>query len=327
MKIFTPETYEYDILKDINGILNEPSPVDGTLYGTLNEMSNIERKFLNGIIRQIKPKKLLEVGVSAGGSSVIILNAIKDMEDSKLYSIDILKKWHFDTTKNVGYLVNDKAPNLSDKWKLYTGGTAADFMEDIGDGIDFCLLDTAHRNPGELLDFLMILPYMKRNAVIVIHDIMFHTFNIDPYASTCNILFSSIKGQKVTVKDNFNNNLGSIANIGAIILDDNIMDDVLKHFLLLTLPWKYFPDNLNSIIKFLSEHYDQDLIKILLDTIEMQKKLLFPPQVLENNIIVENKKDNEFKTTFSLADSIFSVKENEKYKIFTIFGFKITLKK
>lgn len=51
-------------------------------------MSEHERRFLNGIIRELKPEKILEVGVSAGRSSVIILNAIKDIEDAKLYSID-----------------------------------------------------------------------------------------------------------------------------------------------------------------------------------------------------------------------------------------------
>ena len=35
-------------------------------------MSNKEREFINGIIRKFKPKKILEVGVYHGGSSVII---------------------------------------------------------------------------------------------------------------------------------------------------------------------------------------------------------------------------------------------------------------
>jgi predicted O-methyltransferase YrrM len=37
-----------------------------------------QREFINGIIRKIKPKKILELGVAFGGSSIIILNAIKD---------------------------------------------------------------------------------------------------------------------------------------------------------------------------------------------------------------------------------------------------------
>jgi len=48
-----------------------------------------QREFINGIIRKFKPKKLVEIGVFSGGSSIIILNAIKDIEKSKLFSIEI----------------------------------------------------------------------------------------------------------------------------------------------------------------------------------------------------------------------------------------------
>ena len=43
-----------------------------------------EPYFINGIIRKYKPKKCLEIGVAAGGSSIIILNAIKDIKNSFL---------------------------------------------------------------------------------------------------------------------------------------------------------------------------------------------------------------------------------------------------
>ena len=54
-----------------------------------SHMWDNQREFLNGLVRKFKPKKVLEVGVHRGGSSIIILNAIDDIEDSKLYSIDI----------------------------------------------------------------------------------------------------------------------------------------------------------------------------------------------------------------------------------------------
>ena len=57
-------------------------------------MKEFEQKFINGIIRKIKPQKILEVGVSAGGSTSIILNAIKDIDGAKLYSIEVLDYWY-----------------------------------------------------------------------------------------------------------------------------------------------------------------------------------------------------------------------------------------
>ena len=43
---------------------------------------------INGLIRKHKPKNCLEIGVANGGSSILILNAIKDFPESILISID-----------------------------------------------------------------------------------------------------------------------------------------------------------------------------------------------------------------------------------------------
>ncbi len=50
--------------------------------------------FLNGIIRKAKPKTIVEMGLSAGGSTCVILNAIRDMENTKLYSFDYNSIWY-----------------------------------------------------------------------------------------------------------------------------------------------------------------------------------------------------------------------------------------
>ena len=49
-------------------------------------MGGNQREFINGIIRKFKPKKIVEIGVYYGGSSAVILNAIKDIEGAHLYS-------------------------------------------------------------------------------------------------------------------------------------------------------------------------------------------------------------------------------------------------
>ena len=48
-----------------------------------------EPYFINGIVRKFKPKKCLEIGVAKGGSSIIILNALKDIDGSFLVSLDL----------------------------------------------------------------------------------------------------------------------------------------------------------------------------------------------------------------------------------------------
>ena len=68
------------------------------------ETSHLDRKFLNGAIRMTKPKKLLEIGVSAGGSSLVMLNAIEDIAGAKLWSVDISKEWYRDRSKSTGFM-------------------------------------------------------------------------------------------------------------------------------------------------------------------------------------------------------------------------------
>ena len=161
-----PENFQTELVDEINEILDS-KPSDSS---TLSEMSYKERCFLNGIIRQNKPKKILEVGVSAGGSSAVILNSIKDCDEARLYSVDYSERWYRDNSKRTGFVIDSQFSHLKDKWQLYTGGTAAKFIEQIGGDIDLCLIDTVHANPGEFLDFLIVLPYLKKNAIVVLHD-------------------------------------------------------------------------------------------------------------------------------------------------------------
>ena len=118
-------------------------------------MRGNQREFINGIIRKNKPKKILELGVFLGGCSIIILNAIKDIKNSHLYSIDL------NSNEIIGTCARNDFPNLIKKWALFKGDIATQFMDKIGKNIDLAMLDTSHFEPGEILDFIMILPFLK----------------------------------------------------------------------------------------------------------------------------------------------------------------------
>ncbi len=276
IKINNPENFENHIIDEINKILDYE-----TIGNKISEMTYLERKFLNGVIRQVKPKKILEIGVAAGGGSSIILNAIKDTDNSFLYSIDYSKEFYRNKNKNTGFIVGEKFPHLSKKWKLYTGGVAAKFIDEIGDNIDLCLLDAMHSNPGEILDFLMILPYLNKNAVVIIHDIF--------TSNTCLTLFNAIKGHKIIFKDKdeiFNN-----YGIGAVILDDNIMDNIFDYFFLLKLGWNYMPSDLDIeiVIELLKKHYDKDLVNFFIKLSNINKKNFYISQHMNKEINNINK--------------------------------------
>ena len=124
------EDYEQEY---INKIKNK---LDGSLLSTL------DMKFINGMIRKYKPKKILEVGVASGGSSAIIFNAIQNIENSHLYSIDKLINDYNRRNKEIGWIVKDNFSNLMKKWTLYTEGITSNFIEKIGGDIDLVFIDT-----------------------------------------------------------------------------------------------------------------------------------------------------------------------------------------
>ena len=128
-------------------------------------MWNNQREFLNGIIRKFKPRKILEVGVSRGGSSIIMLNAIEDVKKAKLYSIEL------DNVDYIGECVQKYFPQFLKSWTLFKGNIATEFLEKIGNNIEMAFFDSAHFESGEILDFLMVLPLLKDGAIVIFHYI------------------------------------------------------------------------------------------------------------------------------------------------------------
>jgi predicted O-methyltransferase YrrM len=108
------------------------------------------------LVRKFKPRKKLEVGVAEGGSSIIILYANQNIKNSHLYSIDISPH------EKIGFCVKNIFPELLKRWSLFKGNVAAKFIEEIGGGIDMVFIDSSHYEAGEILDFLIILPFLKK---------------------------------------------------------------------------------------------------------------------------------------------------------------------
>ena len=117
------DKYDINIYNNIN---------NNDLYRCSRMWGN-QKEFLNGVVRKFKPKKVLEIGVAEGGSSIIILNAIKDIEDAHLFSIDLSKN------EMIGYCVKTIFQYLSNKWSLYAGDFPVKYMKSIGNNIWYFL--------------------------------------------------------------------------------------------------------------------------------------------------------------------------------------------
>lgn len=253
-----PEDYEQEYLDKIINKLSDA------------ELSLTDKKFINGMIRKYKPKKILEVGVSGGGSSAIILNAIQNIENSHLYSIDKLIYAYKRKEKETGWIVKEKFSNLMMKWTLYTGGITANYIEKIGGDIDLVFIDTVHSAPGEWLDILQIMPFLKKtNAIVILHDIRFQFAYVrEVFYSSNDHLFTYLKGEKIMPKV-----LDVIPNIGAVLLDNDQENYYFDYFFALTSRWQNIPDikEWNFIRNFVSKYYSKELIEIYDSSYKMNK--------------------------------------------------------
>lgn len=233
-----------------------------------------EQKFLNGIIRKIKPKKIVEIGVACGGSSAIILNSIKDINEAKLFSIEKLSNCYMVPNKKAGFIVEEKFPELMNKWTLYRESITAKVIESIGKDIDLVFIDTMHITPGEMLDFLQVLPFLKEEAIVVLHDtfLMFYNGNVEKQKKNYsnNQILVYVRGELLL--PNYNYKVFS-HNIGAIKLCKGQNKFYRHYFMALGTQWEFMPDNadLKLIRKFFMKYYGNKYVEIYDDAVEKNK--------------------------------------------------------
>ena len=259
-----------------------------------------EYYFINGLIRKYKPKKLLEIGVCSGGMSAAILNAINDRKDAFLYSCDLEEKNYRYSDYEIGSIVKKNFPEFLPKWKLYIGNTTAAFIEEIGGEIDFVFIDTAHVMPGEVLNLIEILPFLKKGAIIAFDDINNHAksyyVNLTNFFSCNNLLFSVLRGKKIIFEQR-NNNIFDFKKLGAIILDNNQENYFFDYFYLLSNNWSYMPNKfeIDVIRKLVSKYYKPFFLSMFDKAVNLnyqqlkQKGLLKKDYILYTYSIVRKK--------------------------------------
>jgi predicted O-methyltransferase YrrM len=217
-------------------------------------------ELLRSMLRIKKPRKILEIGVALGGGTKYIFDELD--RESTLFSIDINKKTEaYDT----GYLAKqyyDK--NKHCLWKTYFGYDVSQCIEEVGKEIDFIMLDTKHVLPGEVLSYLVVLPFVDDNAVIVVHDIswelsMYHYFNFPRENLSNSLLFHTIVSQYKF----FSNAVYS--NIGAVIINKQAAIKYI-YYVIFTLfrQWSYIPPTeiLEFTAKIINKFYNKSTVDL-----------------------------------------------------------------
>lgn len=259
-------------------LFKEPLEIKRVLSKEESEMSFVQQAMLCGLIKEYRPEKIVEVGVSAGGTTAVILNCISMLSlDTEVYSVDALEYYYRDSSKKSGYLAEECKLFLGREvcHVMYRGGVLPQFLEDIGGNIDFLVLDTVHMMPGEMLDFLAVLPWLKDGAVVVLHDIFLNHYapeEINSYATR--VLLSSVTGEKIIGRGN--DGFGDYIGLGVFRITSDTRKYIEDLFCAMMLTWQYMPDleQIEVYRGWFSRIYANDLLEEFNTAIEINKNTL-----------------------------------------------------
>lgn len=279
----------------INEIVPDYEPRNKILPKLDEHVSNIDKfvlmtrsqsSFLCGVIKKFRPKKILEVGIAAGGSTTIILQTLEDLgEPYEMHSIDITVNCPLiDRTKPTGFLAAFAKENnlftptqstLNGKHEFHLGKYLPQVIDGIGGEIDLAIIDTVHFMPGEILDFLAVLPYLKDGAVVVLHDVALNHYDRPTWTNAycTGVLFSAVTAEKFLnfVEQEYEKVAFSYPNIAAFQINEQTRENIDQVFLSLMINWNYppHPNEINLYRAHYRRYYPKELLEIYNEAVKM----------------------------------------------------------
>jgi len=165
---------------------------------------SVYRNFLYCLIRDLKPKVIVETGVLHGLTSAWLLKALEDNNHGELISVDLPRRdWDkyfkgidFGDGGEAEFEIEEETPgwvvpeNLKSRWKLYLGPTS-EHLPGICqrlDNIDLFIHDSDHSYDTMKLECELIQKYHS-DAVIVIDDYYANNYAFDFQKQTGRNLF------------------------------------------------------------------------------------------------------------------------------------------
>ena len=161
---------------------------------------------------------------------------------------------------------------MSGKHEFRLGKFLPQVIDKIGGEIDFVILDTMHSMPGEGLDFIAVLPYLKVGAVVVLHDVSLNQSrvqNFNQHATT--VLFGAVSANKFLNFIPDDNRKYVYPNIAAFQINEQTAANIENIFLTMILRWTYLPSQgeINLYLAHYQRYYPPELCKIFAEAVKM----------------------------------------------------------
>lgn len=132
-------------------IINEVPKDDSTSHG--------EKMLLYWLVRELKPKTVIETGTHRGLTSLYITAALKDNGEGHLTTCDPNPEWY--ASGNFAKFP-ELLPHVTYKQVM---GKDLDVMD-----VDFAFIDGFHGYKDVVEELQMLVPKLNKTAVVVFHD-------------------------------------------------------------------------------------------------------------------------------------------------------------
>lgn len=103
-------------------------PEEGITNLQYSEMTSFQHAFLCGLIKENRPNKIVEVGVSAGGTTGVVLQCLKMLNiKATMYSVDLSERWYRNESYETGFAVKE----MGKDWGGVHKGVASQSQEGV----------------------------------------------------------------------------------------------------------------------------------------------------------------------------------------------------
>ena len=132
--------------------------------------------FLTAFVSVLAPTRAIEIGTLGGFSAAVIAAAIRWQQpgEEKILVDTIDRHTHsvLEQDKPVGFLIREMFPAFAEAVRIHApaeSGIVREFARP--DEIELAFIDADHQHPRPLLDLVRLVPFLRANAWVVIHDI------------------------------------------------------------------------------------------------------------------------------------------------------------
>jgi hypothetical protein len=170
-------------------IVKEPAefrvfrPVDSYCSMTLWEIS-----VLCCLLAMTRPKKILEIGSFRG---LTTLNLALNAPQAEVHTVDITNSW--------GSYYYAERPEVTNIHQHYGDTNTFDFEREIGEGVDFCLIDGGHEYEQVKNDTMKVLPLLTDDCTLLWDDYGKNDFLSENESFGVSRFIHELKGTGVSV--------------------------------------------------------------------------------------------------------------------------------